>query len=63
MSQRNGDRARADRQRKAKLHERTRIRAFRQVTQQHAPKSIDHDQCSNVDKSGPEAVPVLEENQ
>ena len=34
------DRARADRKRNAKLHERIRIREFRKVTQQHAPKSI-----------------------
>jgi len=45
MSQRNGDRSRADRQRKAKIHQRAHIREFRKVMQQPAPKSIDpHDQ-------------------
>ena len=32
MSQRNGDRARADRKRKAKLQERSRIRGFQKAT-------------------------------
>jgi hypothetical protein len=41
MSRRNGDRARADRKWKAKLHQRARMREFRRVTQQHATKSID----------------------
>jgi hypothetical protein len=31
MSRRNGDRSRFDRQRKAKLHNRTRIREFRKM--------------------------------
>ena len=62
MSQRNGDRSRADRKRRAKIHQRTRIREFRKVTQQHAPKSIDPI-SSIVDQSGPETAPVLKENQ
>jgi hypothetical protein len=37
MSIRNGDRARADKQRKKKMHERTRIRDFRK-TLAEAPK-------------------------
>jgi hypothetical protein len=41
MSQRNGDKARSDRQRKAKMHHRSRIREFRKTTEQHASKTID----------------------
>ncbi len=56
MSQRNGDRARADRKRKAKLHQRTRIREFLKVTQQHAPKSIDPHRQHIVDVTTPHSA-------
>src|SRR4026208_1241401 len=40
MSQRNGDKARSNRQRKAKMHQRKRIREFRKSREQHASKAI-----------------------
>jgi len=38
--ERNGDKARSNRQRKAKMHQRRRIREFRKTTEQHASKGI-----------------------
>jgi hypothetical protein len=40
MSQRNGDKARSNRQRKAKMHQRGRIRELRMTTEQRASKTI-----------------------
>ena len=40
MSQRNGDKARSNRQRKAKMHKRDRIRDFRKTTEQRLSKAI-----------------------
>lgn len=39
MSQRNGNRSRFDRQRKAKMHSRTRIRALRKALKQETTAS------------------------
>ena len=39
MSHKNGDRARFDRQRKAKMHDRTRIRELRKTLKQQAAGS------------------------
>jgi hypothetical protein len=41
MSQRNGDRARADLKRKAKLRQRIGIRELREVTKQLEAKSVE----------------------
>ena len=38
--ERNGDKARSNRQRKAKMHQRRRIREFRKTTEQHASKAV-----------------------
>ncbi len=38
--ERNGDKVRSNRQRKAKMHQRRRIREFRKTTEQHASKGI-----------------------
>jgi hypothetical protein len=40
MSQRNGDKARSNRQRKAKMHKRGLIREFQKTTEQRASKAI-----------------------
>jgi hypothetical protein len=40
MSQRNGDKARSNRQRKAKMHKRDRIRDFRKTTEERVSKAI-----------------------
>ena len=63
MSQRNGDRARADRIRNARLHQRARIRDFRKTMQQHAPKSIDPNHKPNVDMLRTGAASNVKENQ
>jgi hypothetical protein len=50
MSQRDGDKARSNRQRKAKMHQRDRIRGFRKTTKQGVSKSIGRPNASGTEE-------------